>query len=164
VESDLEGISRRNAEWLEHGRQALIDELGRRLSLAISLRRPDRPTLESAVTTAAAAEWPTEIIGFWIAALRMTGASWDDVGDLLGTSRQAAHRRFAPWERRYRPFLLAAIAQPVHHPHTPANRLQARAQVLNTSDVDDAAIDALRGVADADARSALPTLYKQPPE
>jgi hypothetical protein len=163
VTCDLEDISRRSAEWLESGREALVDELGLRLSRTIYEHRPDRGTLESAVTTAAGAERPIEIIGFWIAALRVTGASWDDIGRLLGISRQAAHHRFAYWEQRYRPFVIFPAMQPAYY-RCPESRPEVRARVTDASDIDHEVVEALRGVADVGARAALHILFKQPPD
>jgi hypothetical protein len=161
VDEDLASACRRSVEWLQHGRESLVDELGRRLSLTMSKQRPDRAALESAIRTAVVEEWPTEILGFWIAALRAAGASWEDIGELLGVSRQAAHRRFGPWERRYRRNVLACLLQEDVR-HAPKDRLEARSRAVKISDPDEDAVDALRQAAGRNARRTLHRLFEQP--
>jgi hypothetical protein len=118
----------------------------------LSVQQPDRRKLRSAVKMGAAEEWPTEVLGFWIAVLRLTGASWDDIGDLLSTSRQAAHRRFAPWERRYGSFLAARAVQAVP-PHMPRNSVEARAHLAESFEIDKDAVEFRRAVDPDSSRS-----------
>ena len=163
MDLDIPSLSRRSAQWLERSREALVDQLGHQLSVMISVQQPDRLTLQSAVQMGAAEEWPTEVLGFWIAVLRLTGASWDDIGDLLRTSRQAAHRRFAPWERRYHSFLAAHGVWAVH-PHMPRNVADARAQVAESLEIDKDAVEVLRQAVNARASYALHLLSEPSPE
>ena len=163
MDLEIPSLSRRSAQWLERSREALLDELAHQLSLMVSVQQPDRQKLRSAVTIGAAEEWPPEVLGFWIAALRLTGASWDDIGDLLSTSRQAAHRRFAPWERRYRPFLIT-YAVPAAPPHMPRNPSEVRAYLAESFEIDKDNVELLRRAINAHARDTLHLLSEPPPE
>jgi hypothetical protein len=137
---EIVATSERGAQWLGKARESLVDELARQLGLVLLRRHPDRPTLEAAVTAGAAAGWPAEVLGFWITALRLRGASWDDVGDLLGTSRQAAHHRFAPWTRRYLPAVLPVISTGWPPPATPE---ETRARLRGSIDLRSGGLDAM---------------------
>jgi hypothetical protein len=138
---EIASTSERGTEWLNEGREMLIDELACQLSIVLGRRQPDQPSLEATVQNGATAGWPVEVLGFWIAALRLYGASWDDIGDLLGTSRQAAHRRFAPWARRYLPFVLVAI--PGGRP-PPAGRAETSTRLRESTELGADHLDATR--------------------
>jgi hypothetical protein len=94
-----------------------------------------------------------------IAALRLRGASWDDIGGLLGTSRQAAHRRFAPWVQRYLPIVIGS------HPRRPmpANRAETRARLRESTDLGKDHIDAMHQAIARVAYRGLGVAAEPPP-
>jgi hypothetical protein len=156
---EIASTSERGAEWLHEGREILIDELARQLSLVLGRRQPDRPALEAAVRAGAIAGWPVEVLGFWIAALRQRGASWDDIGDLLGTSRQAAHHRFAGWAQRYLPAVM--VAMPGGRP-MPADLTETRARLRASTELGQDHLDAMRQAIARAARRSL-DIAAEPP-
>jgi hypothetical protein len=161
ADPEIASTCERGARWLETARQALVDELARQLSLALLRRQPDRPALEAVITAGTAAGWPAEVLGFWIAALRLRGASWDDVGDLLGTSRQAAHHRFAPWARRYLPFVLPVISAGWPPPATPEEK---RARLRESTGLGSENLDAMHQAIARTTRRALDAISESPPD
>lgn len=68
--------------------------------------------------------WPTEVLGGYVAAARSAGASWQQIADVLGVTRQAAHKRFAGYPERYRPLLDG---------HAPADRDEAARRVRSST-------------------------------
>ena len=161
ADPEIASTSERGAQWLDKARQVLVDELARRLSLVLLRRQPDRPALEAAITAGTAAGWPAEVLGFWITALRVRGASWDDVGNLLGTSRQAAHHRFSPWARRYLPFVLPIISVGGPLPATPEEK---RARLRESIDLGADNLDAMHQAIARTARRALDAIGEPPPD
>jgi hypothetical protein len=82
------------------------------------------------------------------------------VGDLLGTSRQAAHHRFARWAQRYLPFVMVAI--PDGRP-MPANPAEARARLSETTDLSSDDIDAMHQAIALVANRSLDIITEPPP-
>lgn len=160
ADPEIASTSERGAEWLNRARETLLDELARQLSLVLGRRQPDRPTLEAAITAGAAARWPVEVLSFWVAALRLRGASWDDIGSLLGTSRQAAHHRFAPWTQRYLP--LVTKTTPGSRP-MPANQAETRAPPRKSTDLGSDHLDTLHQEIARAPRGGLDVIAEQPP-
>ncbi|MGO9959160.1 MAG: hypothetical protein ACLP50_24860 [Solirubrobacteraceae bacterium] len=55
-----------------------------------------------------------ELLAAAVVADRLRGASWSDVGESLGITKQSAHERFAEAEREFRDALLFPHRQPEH--------------------------------------------------
>ena len=104
---------------------------------------PDLDSLLTAVTTDAGSDEPLDqlaqaarsaveledmadaLLGHFVEACRASGCSWADISDVLGVSRQAAHKRFAAmsptFERftpRARAVLAGAVEQARSHGHS----------------------------------------------
>ena len=90
-------------------RQEFLDQLGEQtagqVGLLLGSCQVDASTLLAAAAAADAGRWPAEVLGALVAAARVQGESWDDIGRHFGVSRQAAHQRFAAYEARLRPIV-----------------------------------------------------------
>jgi len=107
--------------WLRAEQERLGEQLLERLSPQLAALSVEQAL--AALSASPATDWPTEVLGGYVAAARSAGASWQQVADVLGVTRQAAHKRFAAYPERYRPLL---------ERHAPADQEEATRRVRSS--------------------------------
>jgi hypothetical protein len=104
------------AAWLASRHQAAADqvtmELAGRLAALFPPSESSRAALLEVLARGQERDWPGDLIRVLAALAHVRGASWAQIGRACGTSRQAAHERFGPWEHQL------AMAFDPHHPTT----------------------------------------------
>ena len=99
---------RAHAFWLAKQQEHLVVELGQRLLPA--LHHLSAAELLDELAKPTSRSWPREVLAYYVAAACHSGGTWQQVGDRLGVSKQAAHKRYSPYLARYRLLLEAGTA------------------------------------------------------
>jgi hypothetical protein len=97
-----------HAVWLAKQQEHLVLELGQRLLPA--LHHLSAAELLDQLARGMSRSWPREVLAYYVAAACHSGGTWQQVGDRLGVSKQAAHKRYSPYLARYRLLLEASTA------------------------------------------------------
>ncbi|MGH2877961.1 MAG: hypothetical protein ACRDLV_17045, partial [Solirubrobacteraceae bacterium] len=79
----------------------MLDELARELAVELVPLAGDREALLAKLDDASGEDWPTPVAGYWVAAARRAGASWDAVASHLSLPPPSVVARFSPWEARF---------------------------------------------------------------
>jgi hypothetical protein len=92
------------AAWLASRHQAaaaqVTMELAGRLAALFPPSEASRAALLDVLARGQDRHWPADLVCVLAALAHVRGASWAQIGRACGTSKQAAHERFGPWERR----------------------------------------------------------------
>jgi hypothetical protein len=75
-------------------------ELAGRLAALFPPGEASRAVLLKVLTDGQQRAWPADLVCVLAALAHVRGASWAQIGRACGTSKQAAHERFGPWERQ----------------------------------------------------------------
>jgi hypothetical protein len=99
-------------------------ELAGRLAALFPPGDASQATLLDLLSRGQERQWPADLIRVLAALAHVRGASWTQVGRACGTSRQAAHERFGPWEHPIRLATVAHPEPPLPTPAVPAGQLR----------------------------------------
>ncbi|MGH9070644.1 MAG: ATP-binding protein, partial [Acidimicrobiales bacterium] len=106
--SSSEGPGERRA-WLERRIDRVLDELAGELSIELGPIADQPDAILAKLGRAGEFDWPSEVVGYWVAAAKRAGCSWLQISRRLELSKHEAIERLSAWEARF-------SAQVVHAP------------------------------------------------